>query len=78
VLYLNAHAYAVLAMAHWRLGEKDAAREMLDKGNTLAPIVFPVRDAEDRADAWSGWIIARISLEEATALIESPAAAQGR
>jgi len=51
---------------------------MLAKGNALAPIIFPVREVEHRADAWSGWIFARISLEEATALIESPAAAQGR
>jgi serine/threonine protein kinase/tetratricopeptide (TPR) repeat protein len=78
VLYLNAQAYAVLAMAYWRLGEKATAREILAKGNTLAPIVFPVREAEDRTDAWSGWIFARISLDEATALVESPAADQGK
>ncbi len=78
VLYLRAHAYAVLAMAHWRLGEKVTAQEMLAKGNALAPIIYPVHEAENKADAWSGWIFARISLDEATALIESPAAAQGR
>jgi len=78
VLYLRAHAYAVLAMAHWRLGEKVTGQEMLAKGNALAPIIYPVHEAENKADAWSGWIFARISLDEATALIESPAAAQGR
>ena len=75
VLYLRAHAFAVLAMAHSRLGEKVTAQEMLAKGNALAPIIYP---AENKADAWSGWIFARISLDEATALIESPAAAQGK
>jgi hypothetical protein len=78
VLYRNAYAYAVLAMADWRLGEKVAARAMLAKGNTLAPIIFPAREVQDGADAWSGWIFARISLDEATALVESPAEAQGK
>jgi len=77
VLYLQAHACAVLAMAHGRLGEKAAARAMLAKGNALAPIIFPISKAQDRADAWSGWIFARISLDEGTALVESPAAPQG-
>jgi eukaryotic-like serine/threonine-protein kinase len=70
VSYLQAHAYAVLAMAQWRLGQKIAAREMLAKGNGLAPVMFPALEAEDSADAWSGWIFARISLDEATALIQ--------
>jgi tetratricopeptide (TPR) repeat protein len=78
VLYLNAYACAVLAMADWQLGEKGAAREMLAKGNSLAPIIFPVHEAEVNADAWSGWIFARILLDEATALVESPAAGQTR
>jgi len=44
----------------------------------LAPIIFPVHEAEVNADAWSGWIFARILLDEATALVESPAAGQTR
>jgi eukaryotic-like serine/threonine-protein kinase len=78
VRYLRAHAYAVLTMAHWRLGEKVAAQEMLAKGNALAPIIYPVHEAENKADLWSGWIFARICLDEATALIGSPATAQGK
>jgi tetratricopeptide (TPR) repeat protein len=74
MLFLNAHAYAVLAMAHWRLGDEVAARGMLDKGNSLSPIIFPAREAEDSADAWSGWIFARISLDEAAALIRPESA----
>src|SRR5258707_5945852 len=42
---------------------RSTAREMLAKGNALAPIIYP---AENKADAWSGWIFARISLDEAT------------
>jgi len=70
VPHLQAYAYAVLAMAHWRLGEQVAAREMVAKGNTLAPITFPVREAGNSPDPWSGWIFARVSLDEATALVE--------
>jgi len=75
VLYLRAHAYAVLAMAHSQLGEKVRAQEMLAKGNALVPIIY---SAENKADAWSGWIFARISLDESTSLIEPLAAAQGK
>ena len=75
VLYLRAHAFAVLAMAHSQLGEKVTAQEMLAKGNALVPIIYP---AENKADAWSGWIFARISLDESTSLIEPLAAAQGK
>jgi serine/threonine protein kinase len=78
VPYLKAHAYAVRAMALWRLGQKDVGREMLAKGIALTPLSYPVREAEHDADAWSDWIFARISLDEATTLIESAAATQGR
>jgi tetratricopeptide (TPR) repeat protein len=71
VPYLSAYAYAVLAMADWQLGEKDAAREMLAKGNTLTPNIFPGHEAEDNGAAWSGWIFARILLDEAAAVVES-------
>jgi tetratricopeptide (TPR) repeat protein len=75
-IYVHEHAYAVLAMAYWRLGQNDEARAMLAKGDTLAPPVMPVRIAEDPANAWLAWLYARIQLDEATELIESPAAAQ--
>jgi hypothetical protein len=70
-------AYAVLAMADWRLGKQAEARAMLAKGDTLAPSIMPVSIAEDPADAWQAWLSARIQLDEATALVKSPMA-QGK
>ncbi len=67
----QAKAYAVLAMAHWQLGEKDAARAMLAKGEALAPSIQPARLAVDLGDSWVAWLMARISLDEAAALIQS-------
>jgi eukaryotic-like serine/threonine-protein kinase len=64
------HAYAVLAMADWQLGEKDKARAMLANGETIAPRIMPAGDAEDPGNAWLAWLFARITLDEATALIQ--------
>jgi len=36
-IHAKAQGYAILAMAHWRLGHKDEARAMLAKGKALAP-----------------------------------------
>ncbi len=70
-LYAHGHAYAVLAMACWRLGEKDTARAMLDKGNILGT----VRHASQyRRGSWkrmgSVALCWRISLDEAAAFIQ--------
>jgi len=73
VACLQAHACAVVAMAYWQLGEKAAAREMLAKGNALAPVTFPAREAARRPRSVAAWIIARISLDEATALVDTAA-----
>ena len=70
IIYANAHAYAFLAMAHWQLGQKDAARVMLAKGNLLTPKISPTHEAVDLGDPWVAWLEARISLDEATALIQ--------
>jgi eukaryotic-like serine/threonine-protein kinase len=67
----QAKAYAVLAMAHWQLGQKDIARAMLAKGDALAPNLLPSRDDEDLGESWVAWLFARVSLDEATALIQS-------
>ena len=67
--YVHGHAYAVLALAYWRLEKKDEARAMLAKGDTLAPRIMPVSIAEDPGNAWLAWLYARIQLDEATALI---------
>jgi Flp pilus assembly protein TadD len=73
----HGQAYAVLAMAYWQLGKQDEARAMLAKGDALAPSIMPVSIAEDPANAWLAWLSARIQLDEATALVKSPAA-QGK
>jgi len=61
----KAKAFAVMAMANWQLGQKDAARAALANGDTLAPR----QEATDLGDPWVAWIMARISLDEATKLI---------
>jgi len=70
IIYPNAHAYAILAMAHWKLGQKDVARVMLDKGDLLTPNISPSDERVDLGDSWVAWLVARISLDEATALIQ--------
>jgi tetratricopeptide (TPR) repeat protein len=70
IIYPNAHAYAILAMAHWQLGEKDAARVMLAKGDSLTPKISPTHETVDLGDPWVAWLEARISLDEAGQLIQ--------
>ena len=69
-LYVHGHAYAVLAMADWQLGDKNEARVMLAKGNALDPAIMPATIAQDHTNAWLAWLYARIQLDEATALID--------
>jgi hypothetical protein len=64
-----AQAKAVLAMAHWQLGQKEIARSMLAKGDTLAPGIAPGSDA-DIGESWVAWLFARISFDEAAARVE--------
>jgi len=66
----HGHAYAVLAMADWQLGQKDEARSMLAKGEELEPAILPASIAGDPSDLWQHWVYARIQLEEAAALIQ--------
>jgi eukaryotic-like serine/threonine-protein kinase len=66
----QAKAYAVMAMADWQLGHKDTAQEMIVKGNTLAPSVVLGRGDVDLGESWVAWLFARISLDEAAALIQ--------
>ncbi len=77
-LHVYGHAYAVLAMACWQLGEKDKARAMLAKGEEFAPPTMPPSIAEDPSTAWQGWLYARIQLDEATALIGPSTLAQDK
>ena len=67
----KAKAYAVLAMAQCQLGQKDRARTMLARGDALAPNILHTGEAGDLGDSWVAWLFSRISLDEATALIQS-------
>jgi tetratricopeptide (TPR) repeat protein len=72
--FARAKAYAVLALAHWQLGQKDKAQAMLGKGSALAPAIPAGPDTEDLGESWVAWLMARISLDEAAALIHPSAA----
>jgi serine/threonine protein kinase/tetratricopeptide (TPR) repeat protein len=72
----HGQTYAVLAMAKWRLGEKEAARDFLAKGDGCVPRSLPASDAEDSAKAWLAWVYSRISLDEAAALIQPASSAK--
>jgi len=67
----KAKAFAVLALANWRLERKDGARAALVQGDALSPPFSPSRDL---GDSWVAWIIARVSLDEAAALIQPKSA----
>ena len=69
--YAQAKAYAVLAMADWQLEEKDTAQAMLAKGDLLAPSHQSAKNGEDIGESWVAWLFARISLDEATALVQT-------
>jgi tetratricopeptide (TPR) repeat protein len=65
----QAEAYPVLAMAQWRLGEKDLARAALAEADVSAARLFPGRNNDE--GVWFAWIFAKIWLDEAKGLIES-------
>jgi len=66
----KAKAFSVLAMANWRLGQQSAARVALAQGNASAPDFVPENRTTDLGESWMAWLMARISLEEATTLID--------
>lgn len=70
IVYPKAQAYAILAMAHWELGQKDVARLMLENGKSLIPNILRLHEAVDLGDSWVAWLVARISLDEATAIVQ--------
>src|SRR5262249_2458509 len=78
-VHAKAQGYAILAIAHWRLEHKSEAREMLAKGNALAPPVASNDAAARPGEKWVQFhetayharLLARIQLAEASALIQS-------
>jgi pentatricopeptide repeat protein len=71
----QAQAYPVLAMALWRLGNQEAGREALAEANAFVTRIFPGNNNDE--GVWFAWAFAHIWLDEATALIDPKAAAQG-
>lgn len=63
----KAKAFAILAMANWQLGQKTEASVALAKGDALAPSFLLENNEVDSGESWVAWLIARISLDEATA-----------
>jgi tetratricopeptide (TPR) repeat protein len=72
--FAQAKAYAILAMAYWQLGQNERAQLMLGKGDALAPAIPAGAEAEDLGESWVAWLMARVSLDEAAALMH-PASA---
>ena len=70
-VFAQAKAFAILAMAHWELGQSDEARAALAKGDALVPPIAPVNGVDDLGESWVAWLMARISLDEATRLIQA-------
>ncbi|HET6408712.1 MAG TPA: tetratricopeptide repeat protein, partial [Chthoniobacteraceae bacterium] len=68
--FSQAKAYAVMAMAHWQLEQRNEARAALGEGDALAPPFSHERTDADLGESWVAWLMARISLDEATNLIE--------
>ncbi|MGC9941882.1 MAG: serine/threonine-protein kinase, partial [Verrucomicrobiota bacterium] len=68
---VHAQAYAVLAMADWQLGKREAARTMLVDGESLTPVSMPLKIAEDPSNEWQDWLLARIQLDEADTMIQA-------
>ena len=68
--FAQAKAYAVMAMGHFQLGQRNEALGALGKGESLAPSISPEKGAEDLGESWVAWLMARISLDEATKLLQ--------
>ena len=70
------HAYGVLALAEWRLGNKEQARAALAAGEKLTPREMPATVAADPGTGWLVWLFSRIQLDEAEALINHASAGE--
>ena len=68
--FAQAKAWAILAMAHSQLGQKNEALAALGKGDALAPAFSPESGVADLGESWVAWLMARISLNEAAKLIQ--------
>jgi hypothetical protein len=67
----QAKAFAIFALVNASQEHWDKAKEMLDKGNALAPPFTKNENTDQPGESWLGWAFARVSLDEASALIGS-------
>jgi serine/threonine protein kinase len=69
-------ACAALAMAQQQLKQTDNARATLAKGMQIVATQLPKLESGDLGSEWRQWIMARVLMREATALIDAPPAAR--
>ncbi|HTI72075.1 MAG TPA: tetratricopeptide repeat protein [Candidatus Limnocylindria bacterium] len=69
--YTRALNYTILAMSNWQLGREADARANLAKAEALAPAAMPTLKKRKSSDSWVAWLMSRIVLGEAEALIQA-------
>jgi serine/threonine protein kinase len=70
----EAQACAALAMAQQQLKQPDNARATLAKGAQIVDAKLPKLESGDIGPGWTQWIMARVLMREAAALINTPPA----
>jgi hypothetical protein len=68
--YGRGESCALLAMAQWKAGSKEAARLALAESKVLIPRIDFVPDAENAGFDWMSWLFGRLSVDEAQAMID--------
>ena len=71
-------AEMVLAMAHYRLDQIDAARATFAKGTELAAAKLRKIESGDIGSSWKHWIIAQALMREAQAMMEGTSKPNGQ
>jgi hypothetical protein len=70
ISFVQGKANAIVAMAHWQLGQMNEAHAALASGETACPATSPEHGVEDLGESWVAWLMARISIDEARRLIQ--------
>jgi serine/threonine protein kinase len=68
--FAGVHGQAVLAMAHWQLGQTNEALVAFRQGIQIERAKSRKLESGDLGEAWGDWIIAHTLMDEAKALIE--------
>lgn len=66
----NVLAYSILAMAQYRLGHTNEARSALDTARQIFRAQLPQANSSRIGPFWHDWLIGRLLLREAEALVE--------